>query len=162
MHLTRLVVVLDREYPDQICSVARALEVVGERWTLLIIRDISLGVNRFDALAESLGLSRNLLKARLDHLIDEGVLERRRYQERPERYEYVLTPKGRGLWPAVFHLMKWGDENYSPAVGVPRVTLHRGCGGEVDAKRVCDRCHEQVPFEAIELVPGPALTTQTR
>ena len=88
---------LKRDYEGQNCSIARALEVVGERWTLLIVRDVFLGLRRFDELQESLGIARNVLTDRLNRLVDEGILERVRYSERPERYEYRLTPKGRDL-----------------------------------------------------------------
>ena len=88
---------LNREYRDQNCSVARALEIVGERWTLLIVRDAFLGRRRFDEFQESLGIARNVLTDRLTRLVEEGILERVRYSERPERHEYHLTPKGRDL-----------------------------------------------------------------
>ena len=88
---------LNRDYEGQNCSIARALEVVGERWTLLIIRDVLLGLRRFDELQESLGIARNVLTDRLNRLVDEGVLERVLYSERPERYEYQLTKKGLDL-----------------------------------------------------------------
>src|ERR1041385_1833653 len=89
--------VLQRDYEGQNCSIARALEIVGERWTLLIIRDVFLGLRRFDQLQEILGIARNVRAARLNRLVEEGILERVRYSERPERYEYRLTDKGREL-----------------------------------------------------------------
>jgi DNA-binding HxlR family transcriptional regulator len=104
---------LNREYQGQNCSVARALEIVGERWTLLIIRDVLMGVRRFDQLQESLGIARNVLTERLTRLVDEGVLERVLYSERPERYEYQLTKKGRDLNIALTALRQWGDEYLS-------------------------------------------------
>src|SRR5438094_8351397 len=88
---------LKRDYEGQNCSIARALEVIGERWTLLIVRDAFLGLRRFEQFQESLGIARNVLTDRLNGLVDEGVLDRVRYSERPERYEYRLTPKGRDL-----------------------------------------------------------------
>src|SRR5688500_9730788 len=96
---------LPRTYEDQNCSVARALEVLGDRWTLLVVRDAFLGVRRFDDFQRSLGIARNVLADRLGRLVDEGVLERRRYQERPERFEYRLTPKGLDLLPVTMSLM---------------------------------------------------------
>src|SRR4051812_28146151 len=90
--------VLPRTYDDQLCSIARGLEVLGDRWTLLVIRDAFLGLKRFNEFEDELGIPRKVLTERLGRLVDEGVLERRLYQERPERYEYLLTPKGRGLW----------------------------------------------------------------
>jgi DNA-binding HxlR family transcriptional regulator len=148
---------LESKYPDQVCSVARALEVVGERWTLLIVREALMGVRRFDDFRESLGLARSVLTARLNHLVDEGVFERRQYQSRPERYEYQLTAKGRQLGPVVVHLMHWGDSHYPSAGGAPRVALHRGCGGRVSATMNCARCRQRVAYGSLELKPGPGL-----
>src|SRR6201997_1983723 len=100
---------LNRDYEGQDCSIARALELVGERWTLLIIRDAFLGLRRFDEFQESLGIARNVLTDRLNRLVEEGILERVRYSERPERYEYRLTAKGRELNIALTALRQWGD-----------------------------------------------------
>ncbi len=111
---------LPRTYDDQNCSVARALEVLGDRWTLLVIRDAFLGVRRFDDFQRNLGVARNVLSDRLQRLVDEGLLERQRYQERPERFEYRLTEKGIDLWPTIITLMKWGDRYYAPPEGAPR------------------------------------------
>src|SRR5512132_98048 len=104
---------LNRDYEGQNCSIARALEVVGERWTLLIVRDAFLGLRRFDQFHESLGIARNVLTDRLNRLVDEGILERVRYSERPERFEYRLTPKGRELNVALSGLRQWGDKYLS-------------------------------------------------
>src|SRR5438874_11066090 len=104
---------LKRNYEGQNCSIARALEVVGERWTLLIVRDVFLGVRRFDALQENLGVARNVLTDRLNRLVEEGILERVRYSERPERYEYRLTRRGRELNIALTGLRQWGDKYLS-------------------------------------------------
>src|SRR5437870_13889387 len=100
---------LRRDYRGQNCSIARALEVVGERWTLLIVRDVCVGLRRFDQLQESLGIARIVLTDRLNRLVEEGILERVRYSERPERFEYRLTPKGRELNVALTALRQWGD-----------------------------------------------------
>jgi DNA-binding HxlR family transcriptional regulator len=148
--------VLGHDYSDQTCSIAAALEVVGERWSLLIVRDVMLGVRRFDALQNDLGVARNVLQTRLTRLVDNGVLERRRYQERPDRYEYHLTEKGLDLWPALVALLQWGDK-YAPSSGGPPVLLeHRGCGGAVDGHRICDRCGQRLgPRDAVaKLGPG--------
>src|SRR5215207_1579828 len=153
---------LDRTYPEQVCSVARALEVVGERWTLLILRDAILGVRRFDDFKANLGLARSVLTARLNRLVEEGVLERRRYQSNPDRFEYLLTPKGRELGPVVFHLMKWGDSHYLTKGRPPRLALHKGCGGKVNAALRCARCHKHVAFADLELRPGPGLKASAR
>src|SRR3954447_20336744 len=107
-------VLLHRTYDNQKCSVARALEVLGERWTLLILRDAFLGTRRFDDFQRNLGVARNVLQSRLQRLVDEGVLRRVRYQQRPERFEYRLTRKGVDLWPILVALMKWGDKYTAP------------------------------------------------
>jgi DNA-binding HxlR family transcriptional regulator len=149
--------VLDSTYDSQVCSVARALEVVGERWTLLILRDAVFGFRRFEDFRERLGIASNVLTARLERLCSEGLLERRRYQVRPERFEYVLTAKGRALAPALVMLMKWGDQHYPTAGGVPMLTLHRECGGKVDRRMRCGRCRKHVDFDELELAAGPGL-----
>lgn len=128
---------LGRTYDTQVCSAARALEVVGERWTLLIVRDALLGVRRFEDFQRSLGIARNVLTDRLNLLVDEGVLERRAYSD--ARHEYRLTDKGRDLWPVVHSLVTWGDRHEAPD-GPPRRFEHRDCGGEVTAHRTCARC----------------------
>src|ERR687887_2414390 len=104
---------LRRDYEGQNCSIARALEIVGERWTLLIIRDCFLGLRRFEELQQSLGIARNVLTDRLNRLVEEGILERVRYSERPERFEYRLTRKGRELNIALTGLRQWGDKYLS-------------------------------------------------
>jgi DNA-binding HxlR family transcriptional regulator len=104
---------LRNDYEGQDCSIARALEVVGERWTLLIIRDAFLGVRRFDQFQESLGIARNVLTDRLNRLVEEGILRRVRYSERPQRHEYRLTHKGADLAIALAGLRQWGDKYLS-------------------------------------------------
>ena len=148
---------LQRSYPGQTCSIARALEVVGERWTLLILRDAVFGVTRFDEFQDSLGIASNVLTDRLKLLCDEGVLERRPDEQRPGRPEYVLTEKGREAAPALITLMKWGDRHYPHPAGPPRLTIHASCGGDVGADLRCDRCGERVGFDEIEIHPGPSL-----
>jgi len=149
---------LPRTYDDQNCSVARALEVLGDRWTLLVIRDAFLGVRRFDDFQRNLGVARNVLADRLARLVDEGLLERRRYQERPERFEYRLTPKGADLWRALVSLMKWGDRHYAPPAGPPRVVRHRGCGGDVSDHFICERCGAQLEGADVQIEAGPGAT----
>src|SRR4051812_41386308 len=141
---------LDRKYDGQVCSIARALEVVGERWTLLILRDTAFRARRFDDLQGRLGLARNVLTERLQHLCDEGLLERQLYQERPARYEYVQTQKARDLFPVLLALIEWGDKYYAPN-GPPRVILHRGCGGRIVQQLSCATCGAEVATEDTEI-----------
>jgi DNA-binding HxlR family transcriptional regulator len=148
-------VVLQRDYPDQICSIARSLEIIGERWTLLILRDAILGLERFEEFQESLGIASNVLTNRLKLLSGEGLLERVPDEARPGRRKYVLTDKGAELGPALIQLMKWGDRYYSAAGGPPRLTLHVGCGGNVGPDFQCERCGEHVGPGEIELPAGP-------
>lgn len=129
---------LARDY-DLDCSIARTLELIGERWTLLVLRDVFLGRRRFDDIQESLGVARNVLASRLRRLTDEGILERRPYQQRPERFEYFLTEKGLDLWPVLVSLMAFGDRHLAED-GPPMRLIHKGCGGEVDDRRICRRC----------------------
>jgi DNA-binding HxlR family transcriptional regulator len=149
---------LPRNYDDQNCSVARALEVLGDRWTLLVIRDAFLGVRRFDDFQRNLGIARNVLSDRLQRLTDEGLLERHRYQERPERFEYRLSEKGLDLWPAIVTLMKWGDRYYAPPDGPPRIVRHRDCGGEVTQNLTCNACGAALTARDVYSEPGPGAT----
>ena len=149
--------VLQRSYPTQVCSIARALEIVGERWTLLILRDAALGLERFEEFQASLGIASNVLANRLKLLCDEGVLERIPDPDRPGRPKYVLTDKGRELGPALIVLMRWGDRHYPTPAGPPRLAIHAGCGGSVGGDLRCERCGEPVEMAAVELHPGPAL-----
>jgi DNA-binding HxlR family transcriptional regulator len=149
--------VLHNTYDGQDCSVARALEVIGERWTILILRDAFLGVRRFDDFQRSLGIARNVLNTRLQRLVDAGLLERRRYQVRPERHEYRLTTMGLDLWPSILALMQWGDRHLSGPDGPPLRVEHRDCGGLVDDRRTCERCGEVLgPRDVRALVGDPA------
>jgi DNA-binding HxlR family transcriptional regulator len=146
---------LRNDYQNQSCSIAGALEVVGERWSLLIVRNVLLGLRRFDELQAQLGVARNVLQARLERLIDHGVLEKRRYQERPERFEYRLTEKGLELWPTIVALMQWGDRYAAPPRGPAVLLEHRGCGGAVDEHRICEACGARVTVREATALPGP-------
>jgi DNA-binding HxlR family transcriptional regulator len=146
---------LGNDYSSQACSIAGALEVVGERWSLLIVRDIFLGLRRFDQIQANLGIARNVLQSRLTRLIEQGVLERRRYQEHPARHEYRLTEKGLDLWPTVVALMYWGDRYAAPDAGPAVVLEHRGCGGAIDGHRVCEECGARLSVRESRAMPGP-------
>jgi DNA-binding HxlR family transcriptional regulator len=143
---------LNRDYEGQNCSIARALEVVGERWTLLIIRDAFLGLRRFDQFQESLGIARNVLTDRLARLVQEGILERVRYSERPERYEYRLTAKGRDLAITLAGLRQWGDKYLSEKP--PRITRRKSDKRKVVAGFVPNGT-QVLGADEIESVPGP-------
>jgi DNA-binding HxlR family transcriptional regulator len=148
---------LGRTYDDQVCSLARALEVLGERWTILVVRDAMLGVRRFEDFQAGLGVARNVLTDRLRRLVDAGVLQRVPYQERPQRFEYQLTTMGVELAVPIISLMHWGDKHRPGPGGPPRLVRHRGCGGAVEAELVCQQCGLSIePFRA-EAVPGPGL-----
>jgi DNA-binding HxlR family transcriptional regulator len=146
---------LGNTYRGQVCSVARTLELVGERWTILILRDAFLGVRRFDDFQRSLGVARNVLQGRLERLVENEILERVRYQERPERFEYRLTEKGLDLWPVLVALISWGDRHAAPD-GPPVVLEHRGCGGAVNDRRICDACGAYLGPRDVRARRGPA------
>ncbi len=146
---------LRRDYPALDCSVAKALEVIGERWSLLIVRSVMHGNRRFGEMQESLGIARNVLSARLQRLVDEEILERRAYQENPPRYEYFLTQKGLDLWPALIALLNWGDR-YSPEPEGPRrLIVHKECGGTVSERGICESCGKVLTARDAKQVPGP-------
>lgn len=146
---------LHRDYPGLDCSVAKALEVIGERWSLLIVRAVMHGNRRFGEIQESLGIARNVLSARLQRLVDEEILERRAYQESPPRYEYFLTEKGLDLWPALIALLHWGDR-YSPSPEGPRrLIVHKECGGAVSGRGICESCGKLLHARDAKQVPGP-------
>jgi DNA-binding HxlR family transcriptional regulator len=146
---------LGRTYDNQVCSIARSLEVLGERWTLLIVRDAILGLRRFDDFQASLGVARNVLTDRLGRLVDAGILDRVRYQDRPARYEYQLTPMGRELGVPIIGLMHWGDRHLAGQAGPPRLTRHHDCGGSVGLTLVCGTCGGSVPPSEVDVLPGP-------
>jgi DNA-binding HxlR family transcriptional regulator len=145
---------LGREYANQNCSVARALEVIGERWSLLIVRDAFLGVTRFEHFQRRLGIASNVLSARLRTLSGASVLERRRYQDHPERFEYVLTPQGKDLFPVIVGMMRWGD-TYLATNGPPAVARHSRCEGILDGRAHCTKCGARVGADDAEWHYGP-------
>ena len=148
---------LGSDYEGQVCSAARALEVVGQRWTLLIVRDLVLGTVRFEDLVQSLGVTRSILAKRLAHLEEHELITRELYQEHPPRYEYHLTPKANELLPVLAGLLEWGDRYYPFPAGPTRLLEHTGCGGAVHDRLVCDRCGDCVPHDDVTPQPGPAL-----
>ncbi|MDA0170628.1 helix-turn-helix transcriptional regulator [Solirubrobacter taibaiensis] len=125
------------------CSIGRAMEILGERWTFLILRESFYGVRRFSDMQRNLGIARNILSTRLQTLVANGILERRLYQEEPPRHEYRLTEAGRDLYPAIVTLMRWGDRHLSNETP-PVVLRHNSCGHEADPLLVCSHCHEEL------------------
>ncbi|MBT5772874.1 MAG: helix-turn-helix transcriptional regulator [Dehalococcoidia bacterium] len=129
---------------DLHCSVARTLDIVGERWTLLVLRDAFNGKRRFEEFANSLPIARNVLTSRLQTLVEHDILERVRYQERPERFEYRMTSAGRELYPVMIGLLQWGDRHLAGADGPPLEVSHRDCGGHPESQVVCSDCGEEL------------------
>lgn len=137
------------------CSVAQTLEIIGERWTLLILRDSFLGVRRFDEFVQRLGIARNVLTQRLDTLVVAGILERRPYRDFGNRYDYVLTEKGLALWPVLVTLRKWGDEWIFGKEAEPLLLEHRNHGHHTQALMVCDVCGERLDARSVRAIRGP-------
>lgn len=146
------------------CSIARGLEILGEWWTLLILRDAFFGVRRFEDFVADLRISRGILTDRLATLVDHGILERHRYQERPDRYDYRLTDKGRDLFPVVMALMHWGDKWLSqPQVGGPPVIItHRTCGHDINGPFRCAHCGEPLSARDVHAIAGPGARPHDR
>lgn len=142
---------------SQVCSVARALSVVGDNWTLLILRDCFLGVSRFDQFQKSLGVTRHRLADRLSKLVESGVLEKKPYQERPLRYEYKLTEMGKALYPVMVSLAQWGDDWLADKDGAPVVYQHQDCGKITRLQFVCSDCGEPVTARNISPLLGPGV-----
>ncbi|PWI18167.1 ArsR family transcriptional regulator [Streptomyces sp. Act143] len=146
---------LGKDYATQECSMARALEIVGERWTLLVIRDALYGVRRYNDFLVHLGIPRAVLAARLHSLTEHGILEKRRYQESPPRDEYVITGRGIALWPTLRSLGLWNREQYNEVQ--LRSFRHADCGTELGPYGECAACGTVVPVEDVLMVPGPGL-----
>jgi len=152
---------LGNDYQGQLCSVARSLELIGERWSLLVIREVFYGRRRFSEMQRTLGVARNVLSNRLERLVDAGILERRPYSERPERYEYFLTEKGLDLWPTLVALMFWGDKHMPTEEGPPAKLVHKGdCGGPVNDRRTCERCGKELEVREARAIVSAALAEQ--
>ena len=135
------------------CVVANGVELFGDRWSLLILRDAHLGVRRFDEFRRDLGIARNVLADRLDRLVEAGILERRRYVERPPRDEYPLTDKGKDLLDVLLALWRWGDR-WEP-VAQPRTLVHRTCGEATHSVATCAHCGEPLLRRDLTIEPLP-------
>jgi len=138
------------ELSSENCSLARALAVVGDRWTLLILRDAFLKVRRFEDFQARLGIARRVLTERLAGLVADGVLEKLPYQERPTRHEYRLTKKGLDLYPVLLSLVHWGDAHYAGAEGPPVVHRHKACGHDFRSVITCSECGEAIDPRHVE------------
>lgn len=143
-----------KSFQEMACSVAQFLEVAGEWWTMLIVRDAFLGVTRFDDFHERLGISRNVLTQRLEHLIEHGVLTREAYQDKPARYDYRLTDKGRTMWPVLNAMRQWGDQWAAPD-GPPVIVTHSACGQPATAVHVCSHCGDPLTSRDLRASAGP-------
>ncbi|MFD2094181.1 winged helix-turn-helix transcriptional regulator [Blastococcus deserti] len=137
------------------CSLARSLEVVGDWWSPLVLRDLFLGLDRFDQLVDDLGISRNLLADRLAKLVEGGVVAREAYQERPVRHRYLLTDAGRELVPVLLALTAWGDRWMTPDGGPPLLVAHVGCGARTTPTVCCSACGEPLRSDDVAVSAGP-------
>jgi DNA-binding HxlR family transcriptional regulator len=147
-------------FEDMNCSVAQCLDVVGEWWSLLIVRDSMLGVTKFDDFQARLGISRNILTQRLNRLVDKEILKRVRYSEHPPRSEYRLTAKGRDLWMVITAMRQWGDRWASPN-GAPVVMRHDRCGQITTVTPTCADCGEALDARSVSALTGPGATADT-
>jgi DNA-binding HxlR family transcriptional regulator len=147
-----------RPFTDQNCSIAAALSLVGERWTLLIMRDVLLGRRRFADIKRNTGVASNILADRLEMLVEHGLLRRKLYCEHPKSYEYIPTRKGLDLNPVIISLMQWGDQYSSPQAGPPRIPVHTVCGHDAHPQMHCGHCGEVIASGELNVRPGPGAT----
>jgi DNA-binding HxlR family transcriptional regulator len=146
-----------KEIDSQPCSIARTLSVIGDRWTMLILRSAFLRTRRFDDFQQQIGMTSHLLANRLNKLVKMGVMEKRPYQERPLRYEYRLTEQGRDLYPVLLSLVAWGDKWLDGGEGPPLEYLHQRCGHKHRAVMVCSECREPIDPREVTPLAGPGL-----
>ena len=138
---------------DQECSVARTVAVIGDRWTLMLLRDCFLGIRRFEDFERRLGISRSIIADRLKTLTDEGVLRREAYQDRPVRHEYRLTEKGLALHPVIMAIVNWGDVHYAGEGGPPLIHRHKACGCDFHPVQTCSECGGEVTARDVDVRP---------
>ncbi|OBB24312.1 HxlR family transcriptional regulator [Mycolicibacterium peregrinum] len=144
-----------QSFGDIACSIARTVDVVGQRWTPLILRDLFAGLTRFEDIRRDLGIASNILAARLDELEGHGVVERRQYQSAPPRHEYLLTDKGRDLYPVIATLLAWGDKWQAGSDGPPALLVHHECGCATTVKTVCGQCGGELSADTTTATAGP-------
>ena len=147
-----------RDLKDEPCSVARTLSVIGDRWTLMILRDCFMGLRRFEHFEASLGITRHVLADRLKKLVDEGVLKKVPYGEAPVREEYRLTERGFELYPVVLSIVQWGDKHMADERGAPIVRRHEKCGNIVQGKMLCSDCGEELDARELTVEIGPGFS----
>jgi DNA-binding HxlR family transcriptional regulator len=135
--------------------VARAMDVLGERWTVMILRQAFFGVRRFNQIQRNLGISRNVLAERLQNLVGAGVLKREQYRSDPDHYEYHLTEKGLDLFPSIVAIMRWGDKYLAGESGSPLLLMHTECGRNAAARMTCSACGGEITAHNVLPVPGP-------
>lgn len=146
------------------CSVARTSDLLGDWWTPLVLREVYFGASRFDDIQRALSIGRNVLTERLKRLVDEDVLERRKYQDRPSRYKYLLTDKGRDFYPVILAIVRWGDRWLHDGAAPPVLLRHEGCGRITHGKVVCAECGEVLHHGDVhaELAEGCAVDLGVR
>jgi DNA-binding HxlR family transcriptional regulator len=145
------------DFGEMACSIARTLDVVGEPWSPLVLRNIYVGVTRFEQLQQTLGISRKVLAERLRWLTDNGVLERRQYADKPPRFEYLLTAKGLELFEVLMVMVKWGDRWLAGEAGPPVLYRHHACGEVSHVELTCSHCGQPMGATDIDVVPGPGV-----
>lgn len=151
-----------RPFEDQNCSIAGALAVIGERWTLLILREILLGRRRFREIKRHTGIATNILSDRLQTLVEHGVLQRRRLPGQAEAYEYLPTDKAADVTPVLIALMQWGDRHAATEAGPPRVYVHTACGHDADPQLTCSHCQAPISPTQLRVRPGPGADEHQR
>lgn len=143
------------QFGEMACSIARTLDVIGEPWSPLILRDVYVGINRFDQLQSDLGISRKVLAQRLSWLAEQEVIERREYMSQPPRYEYVLTTKGQELCDLLLVMVRWGDRWTAGQAGPPVLYRHHACGQISKVELHCSQCDQPMHATDIDVLPGP-------
>jgi DNA-binding HxlR family transcriptional regulator len=143
------------QFGEMACSIARTLDVIGEPWSPLILRDVFAGVTRFDQIQADLGISRKVLAERLKWLVDTGVLEQREYSAKPPRHDYVLTAKGRELCDLLLVMVRWGDRWTAGAAGPPVLYRHHACGQISQVDLCCAHCRQPMHAGDVDILPGP-------
>jgi DNA-binding HxlR family transcriptional regulator len=149
-------------FAKQNCSIAKPLSILGERWTILILREVALGNRRFDGIQEELGVATNVLSSRLATLVDEGIFAKSPYSDHPERFEYRLTEKGAELQPVLLAFLRWGDKYTAGKAGPPLETVHAECDHVFQMVPTCSHCGEEIKPAALRARPGPGATRRQR